>query len=1360
MSVQTPFTIDKFDRSVSNWERWLQRLEGAFTVFDVKNDKKVHFLLHFMGQASFDIVCDKFAPNSAYTKTYEEICNVLKLHYDPKPLEIMENFRFYKCQQRENENVQDYVSSLRRLAVNCNFGAYLDTALRNQLVFGLRSEGIQSRLLEIKDLTLEKAIETASALELSSRNAAQLHQKGNSLQNMNYLIKNKTKCDSRDKVKKTVETKNNSSDSSGKMIVKVNKNNLKCFRCGSLHHLANKCKYKSAICNFCHIKGHLKAVCSKAKSNVNQIEVNSDEIKINELQIFNLQNNSEKIWLKLIVNGHSMKFELDTGSPVSLINSNVKSLLFGNFDLHPPDIGLITYCGTKLNVLGYFMAEVKLKDNDDWNKLKLYVVEGNNHALLGREWMSALKIDWNAIVNRTNTVSQIDSVDERVKLLVNKFSRVFSGEVGKIEGIQAKLHLKDDCQPVFCKPRIMPFAIQKKVEVELDSLVESGILKKIDTSDWATPIVPVLKSNGTVRICGDYKITLNPNLKIDEHPLPTVDQLFSNLAGGQKFTKIDLAKAYLQMPVRDEDQELLVLNTHKGLYKPTRLMYGIASAPAIWQRQIEMILQGIEGVTTFLDDIKITGPTDEIHLKRLEMVAERLSKYNMTVNLKKCSFFANQIEYCGYLIDANGIHKLPAKVEAIQKMPRPENVDQVRSFIGLVNYYGRFVENMSTIIMPLNNLLRKDSKFVWDIKSEEAFIKIKTQMQSTKFLVHYNPQYPLILATDASSYGVGAVLSHIYPDGTERPIQYASQTLSETQRKYTQIDKEAYAIIFGVKRFIQYLLGNKFTLLVDNKPLVQILSSKKGLPPFTAMRMQHYELFLRSFDYVVKYKNTKDHGNADAMSRLPLKDCESSNCFDESDIVEINFIETLPITTVELKEATMKDLAVKSLIQGLRTGRIVDKDLRFGCDQKEFTLQNDCLMRGIRAYIPSILRDRVLAELHSSHFGMTRMKSLARSYCWWSGIDGDIELLVKDCSSCQVQQANPRKASIHVWEPSSKVFERVHVDFAGPFMGVYFFILVDSFSKWPEVHMIKNITSSVTIEICRRIFSCFGLPSVIVSDRGTQFTSNEFREFLSKNGIVYKVGAPYHPATNGQAERYVRTIKEKLKTLNCHPNDINAELSRILMDYRRTIHPSTGKSPAMMMFNREIRTRLDLLIPTSYARQNQVDSALKRRELKLNAKIIARDYLSKNTKWRFGKVIAVLGPLNYEIELEDGRRWQRHIDQIREIGPNATDLKNKIPFTSFIGDYHQNDDSTTTLPVNDQLPIESPNTANESRERDKTRRPSIGGRSSTEKEVQPVQRSGATNPDVSASVESTSVTMSPELRRSTRARRPVQKLNI
>nr|XP_029714444.1 uncharacterized protein K02A2.6-like [Aedes albopictus] len=702
---------------------------------------------------------------------------------------------------------------------------------------------------------------------------------------------------------------------------------------------------------------------------------------VREVCSVNTISDNAKIWMKVRVNGVPMRFEVDTGSPVTIVSANCWKQMFQEAKLRQCDTNLVSYCNTNIDVLGIMDARVEYDGQN--SQLPLYIVNSEKHPLIGREWLSRLSVDWNVLLRKDYSVNEIrgstsgsncgasnNAADTAaaVKEVLQKFPRVFEDSIGKISRVQANLPLKSDARPVFLKARKIPFNLQSVVDAELDKLVAEGVLTKVNHSNWATPIVPVKKSNNRVRICGDYKQTVNPNLVVDRHPLPTVDELFASLAGAKRFSKIDLVQAYLQMEVAPEDREILTLSTHRGLYRPNRLMYGVASAPAIWQRPMEALLQGIEGC-------------------------------------------------------------------------------------------------------------------------EKSFQAVKRQMQAETCLVHYSPELPLVLATDASPYGVGAVLSHIYPDGSERPIQFASQTLNRTQQAYLHVDKEAYAIIFGVKKFFQFLYGRRFVLVTDNQAVTKIFGEHKGLPVMSALRMQHYATYLQSFDYEIRFRKSASHANADALSRIPLKLADADNVIEESDLVELHQIETLPLTAAELAQATAEDSSVKKLIQGVKYGVLVEGKDRFGIDQSEFAMQKGCLLRGIRVYVPPSLRKRVLEELHSTHFGATRTKSLARGYCWWNGIDSAIEEMIANCVECQSVRREPTKMPLHCWEAPTAPFQRVHVDFAGPFMDTYFFILVDAFTKWPEVRVCSSITADSTIRMCREMFSTFGVPSVLVSDHGVQFTS-------------------------------------------------------------------------------------------------------------------------------------------------------------------------------------------------------------------------------------------------------------------------------
>ena len=310
--------------------------------------------------------------------------------------------------------------------------------------------------------------------------------------------------------------------------------------------------------------------------------------------------------------------------------------------------------------------------------------------------------------------------------------------------------------------------MRQMVEDELARLVEEGTLEPVQFASWAAPIVPVLKADkSSVCICGDFCQTINPVSKLDRYPIPKIENLFATLSKGKLFTKLDLSQAYQQLPLEEESKQFVVINTTKGLFRYNRLPFGISSAPGIFQRVIENVLKGTPGVVAYIDDILLTGPTEEAHLQTLEEVLKRLERTGLKAKMSKCQFMESSVSYLGHRIDAEGLHPLPDKVQAIVDAPDPQNVQELKSYLGLLSYYGKFLSNLSSVLAPLYRLLRKDYRWRWSAVERAAFKSSKELLTSSKLLVHYDPRLDLVLACDASAYGVGAVLAHRLPDGTE-----------------------------------------------------------------------------------------------------------------------------------------------------------------------------------------------------------------------------------------------------------------------------------------------------------------------------------------------------------------------------------------------------------------------------------------------------------------------------------------------------------------------------------------------------------------------------------------------------------------
>ncbi|RUS88762.1 hypothetical protein EGW08_003479 [Elysia chlorotica] len=471
----------------------------------------------------------------------------------------------------------------------------------------------------------------------------------------------------------------------------------------------------------------------------------------------------------------------------------------------------------------------------------------------------------------------------------------------------------------------------------------------------------------------------------------------------------------------------------------------------------------------------------------------------------------------------------------------PEDKSQLRSFLGLLNYYHKFLNNIAHIARPLHELLQKNTPFKWSPACEQAFLKAKEMIASDEMLMRYSPNLPIHLACDASPYGIGAVLSQVTDDNEERPIAYASRTLSKAERNYFQIDKEALSIVWGVKKFFNYVCGCHFTIITDHQPLKYIFNPSSGIPAMSAARQQRYAAFLSGFDYRIEYRNSRSNANADSLSRLPLPTTEKDNS-DMETMFYTEVLEALPVSSATISKASRNDSVLSKAINFTKHGWPTNSsdELRpFLHRKQELSVHQDCLLWGTRVIVPQKLQQQVLHQLHDGYF-------------WWPGLDKDIEVMAKQCSGCMLAQPDPQQSPLHPWTFSDKLWHRIHIDYAGPFQNRMFLVVIDAHSKWAEVIPSTTSTSSATIDILYTIFARFDLPKQLVSENAPQFSSDEFQNFLCANAIRHITSAPYHPSTNGLAERFVCTFKNAMKSAKSDHGTLHSKLSRFLLAYRNS----------------------------------------------------------------------------------------------------------------------------------------------------------------------------------------------------------------
>lgn len=455
-------------------------------------------------------------------------------------------------------------------------------------------------------------------------------------------------------------------------------------------------------------------------------------------------------------------------------------------------------------------------------------------------------------------------------------------------------------------------------------------------------------------------------------------------------------------------------------------------------------------MVVYLDDILITGCTEEEHLANLREVLKRLQAAGLRLRKGKCIFMANSVQYLGHIIYREGLHPISDKIEAVQKAPAPKNVSELKSYLGLLSYYGKFLPQLATRLAPLYALLSTAVPWKWTKKEEASFQQSKDLLLSSQVLVHFNPTQELVLSCDASPYGGGTVLSHRFSDGSDKQIGFASRTLTKAEQKYSQLEKEGLACIFCVKRFHAYLYGRKFTLITDHKPLLGLLGEIKAIPTQASARIQRLALTLAAYEYTFCYRSGENHGNADAMSRLPLHQEPTSVPVPEEVVLLMEHLQDTPTDVAAIRKATSRHPILSRVLHLVRNGWFnhCQEDLKpYYSRRNELSVQDCCLLWRNRGVVPPSLQSTVLVELHSGHPGVSRMKSLARMYVWWPGIDGNIESLIRICQECQTCQPVPPAAPLHPWSWPGTPWSRLHLDFAGPFMGHNFLVTVDAYSK-------------------------------------------------------------------------------------------------------------------------------------------------------------------------------------------------------------------------------------------------------------------------------------------------------------------------
>ncbi|MES9880447.1 MAG: RNase H-like domain-containing protein [Sedimenticola sp.] len=858
---------------------------------------------------------------------------------------------------------------------------------------------------------------------------------------------------------------------------------------------------------------------------------------------------------------------------------------------------------------------MNVKINGKINKIDFHIIDSECIPLIGQQ--SAIEFGLLKIcVNNVDQNEHENSVDE----ILSEYNDRFQG-LGKLKDFQLDLHVDKNVTPVAQQNRRIPFKMRQQVDAKIKELLDNDVIEKAEgPSSWISPICVVPKPNGDIRICVDMR-QANTAVERERFPLPNIDEVLEEMNGAKYYSKLDLKLGFHQIELSPPSRDITTFITNDGLYRYKRLSFGVSSAPQTYQRIIQHTIQDIPGCKNVSDDIIVYGKTRAEHDAALRNVLQRLRDKNLTLNRDKCDFCKTSLTYMGHTLTGEGLMPQNSKIEAVLNTKPPKNVKEVKSFLGLVNFSAKFLPNFATVSEPIRKLTRRSEEFVWGSEQQQSFDTLKDLMTSAHVMAFYNPDAETTVIADASPYGLGAILAQKQTDGQFKPVCYASRTLNKVERNFSQIEREFLACTWAITRFRVYLYGITFELVTDHKPIIGIFKPKHTPPA----RIERMLLRLQSYKFTVKHV-PGSLMTADVLSRCPISTDDSSiSCLTEN---YINYVteNSVPkaMTLSEIETSSSKDNVLQNVVNSLKSNRWSTKTGEMGAYYKirsELTVNNNVVLRGTRLVIPESLRPRVLSLAHETHQGVVKTKQMLREKVFWPGMGQAVDLLIKTCFPCQLLSNPPAPPKIQSTELPTGAFKSVAMDLMGPLpTGESILVVIDYFSRFPEVEIMKSTTSNAIIQRLMRIFATHGLPDQITTDNAPNMVSDEMEKFFYQNGITHKRISPYWPRANGLCENFNKTLGRCIKSATAENKNWRSEMYKFLLAYRTTTHVTTGRAPTDLLYNRTVRNKLP-----HFAKKRD-DGKLRSRDekQKQKQKMYADRHTSRAINYKLGQKVLIL----------------------------------------------------------------------------------------------------------------------------------------